>query len=76
MGKNLAAYFKYKKWKFEGFVQTEAKEGIISFSDLEINENMGFVIAVAKREVGNQIKSKLLESVDDSQIFLPRYGLF
>lgn len=71
-GKNVAAFFDYMGWKYEGFlvsVKNEPDKNIHTFHDVKFSNNDGIVLALGPRaykEVYPVIKKKL----DASQLFL------
>lgn len=71
-GKNLALYFDYKGWTFEGFVVTDKEnqtENSEVFEDVDIGNEDGIIIAIGNEKICMEIKEKILTRCRESQIF-------
>lgn len=75
-GQGMSVYFRYKSWKYEGFLVTEKTENdnaddkVFVYDDINIHEDDGIILAlgeIAFKEVYPIIKSKL----NRSQLLLP-----
>ncbi len=71
-GKNLAEYFDYKGWRFEGFLVTKSAKSTereILFDEAEIAENDGIIIAVGTKEAYAAITDAVKRRCTNEQIY-------
>lgn len=76
-GKNMGLYFQYRGWKSEGFLVTIANENsdaAIAFSQAQIREDDGIVVAVGKREACLQIREYLRNKCKEGQLLFPNFN--
>lgn len=71
-GKNLAAYFKYKGWNYNGHLVTDPeKENEKKVDEILIDSDLGIIIAISRQEIVNEIYSILRNYISEEQIFMP-----
>lgn len=73
-GRNIAMYIAYKGWSFEGFLVTNKEEcsmGCIPFTEAEIGDSDGIVIAVGDRKAFLEILRLVETRCRRDQIFNP-----
>lgn len=71
-GKNLALYFDYKGWTFEGFVVTDKENQTANsevFENVDIGNEDGIIIAIGNEKICMEIKEKILTRCRKNQIF-------
>lgn len=73
-GKNLDAYFQYKGWSVSGHFVTypEENEKCLNFSETEISEKDGIIIAVGTSSVIKEICHIVLQKCRKKQVLWPR----
>ncbi len=73
-GKNLDAYFRYKGWNLAGHFVTCPKENenCLNFSETEISETDGIIIAVGTSSVIKEISCIVLQKCRKEQVLSPR----
>ncbi|MCM1211809.1 MAG: hypothetical protein NC318_09410 [Blautia sp.] len=70
-GKNLAEYFRYKGWSFEGFLVTNPENNsdeCIPFDMADISDDDGIIIAVGNQEIFNEILEIVEKRCNRNQI--------
>ncbi|MCM1264032.1 MAG: hypothetical protein NC313_15075, partial [Butyrivibrio sp.] len=71
-GKNLAEYFDYKGWSFEGFLATTldgSTERCILFDKADIADDDGIIIAVGTKEAYTAIVAAVKKRCNREQVF-------
>ncbi|MCM1261846.1 MAG: hypothetical protein NC313_03920 [Butyrivibrio sp.] len=71
-GKNLAEYFDYKGWSFEGFLVSDIGnqgEKRLFFDDADISDNDGIIIAVGTEQAYIEIRSIIEKRCNREQIY-------
>lgn len=72
-GKNLAEYFFYRGWTFEGFLVTDTEQQsqeCIPFDEAAISENDGIIITVGNKKMFQEIKELIETRYSVNQIYL------
>lgn len=74
-GINVAAYFKWKGWKFVGFLVSKSKNQNIAqnFDSIEVTNENGFIIAVGKKQIIREIHVNILKKYCEDHIFMPHF---
>ncbi len=74
-GMNLSHYFRYKGWRYESFLLSDARndDEALTFADVDIESNDGIIIALGRREVCSEIYNTIREKIDVDHIFTPRF---
>lgn len=75
-GQNLAVFFKYVGWKFNGFLVTNIdnqSENCTAFDEAELNSDDGVIIAVANKEICFQILDTISRRCSREQILCPNF---
>lgn len=70
---NVAAYFQYRGWKFEGFlVSAQTDEDVSRYGDVEIQEQDGIVLALGRR-ASEEVYPVVKRDLQPQQIFRLSY---
>lgn len=71
---HIAAYFKFKKWKFEKYIVTRKEENeldTISFQELDLKGNEGIILALGKKAL-EEVYPMLKGKVEEDNLFVPQ----
>lgn len=70
-GQNLASYFAYKGWNYEGFIVTKPaeKERAVSIEKAEISQDTGIIISVLNAKVAEEITRHIGARCRKEQLF-------
>lgn len=74
-GKNLAMYFQYRGWSYEGFLvtrETDKRRGVFVYKDMEFFLHDGIILALGK-EAFNEVYPTIKGDLDITQLLLPEY---
>lgn len=73
-GHNVADYMNYRDWNYEGCLVTDTKKSDeILFSETEIKDTDGIIIAQEYKYVCDSIRKYIKGRVREDQIFTPEY---
>lgn len=75
-GQNLARYFTYMGWSFDGFLVTNLvnqSETCIAFDDVRLSDDDGIIIAVGNPKAACEIFNTIQKRCNVNQIFYPNY---
>lgn len=72
-GKNIATYFSYRKWKYEGFFVSDKVDNmpnVYSYHDISLTCDEGVILALGTKAF-REVYPKVVQSLDFRQLFLP-----
>lgn len=73
IGKNIADFFKYRGWKYEGFLVSEKSDReteTLTYRDVEFTIDDGIILAL-NRKAYQEVYPVVKNDLDISQLFLP-----
>ena len=72
-GKNVAAYFDYRNWIYEGFIVSEKHDDdpqIFCYSNVKFECTDGIILALGQKAL-NEVYPKVSQNLEPGQLFLP-----
>ncbi len=73
IGKNVASYFEYRKWQYEGFIVSEKSSeepNIFCYKEIEFRADDGIVLALGQKAF-SEVYPQVKQSFCESQMFAP-----